>query len=233
MSNSANLSLSKGRSKSKLGVDFDSLVALIDRLLGGQTVVTFSATPTFDASLGRLFKIVLTANVTSFSITNPAHIGQVIVIKFVQDATGGRTVAFPAGIVAEDVVAKASSTSIYAFQWDGVSWLPASSRLSDIMPAAQQTVTFSATPAFDASAAKIFDITLTGNVTSSTVTNPLFKGQKIILRITQDGTGSRTFAFPANFKGATAISGTAGKVNTQEFTWDGSSWFAVAAGTNY
>lgn len=62
------------------------------------TTVTFSATPTFDCSLSNAFKITLTNNVTSISVTNlTASKATPVTIHFIQDGTGGRTVAIPAG----------------------------------------------------------------------------------------------------------------------------------------
>lgn len=52
----------------------------------------FTSTPSFDASEGNFHTLnVLTGNVSSISITNPAH-GQFVTIRFKQDGTGGRTV---------------------------------------------------------------------------------------------------------------------------------------------
>lgn len=59
------------------------------------------------------------------------------------------------------------------------------------------TVAFTATPAFNAGAGSIFDMTLTGNVTSSTLVNAQ-PGQTVRFIIVQDGVGGRTFAWPAN-----------------------------------
>lgn len=110
---------------------------------------------------------------------------------------------------------------------------PAFSDLSGIQLPAQQpgllVVTFSATPAFNAAASNSFQITLTGDVSSSTVTNPT-AGQTITFIIIQDATGSRTFAFPANFKGATAIDSVANHVSVQSFIYDGTNWRATSAG---
>jgi hypothetical protein len=92
-------------------------------------------------------------------------------------------------------------------------------------------VAFSATPTFDASTfmQPTFTITLTGNVTSSTIINPS-NGERIVFVITQDGTGSRTFAWPANTKGSSIISGDANSVSVQEFVYDGTNWRATSAG---
>jgi hypothetical protein len=58
-----------------------------------------SATPTFDAATSNVFEpAAMTANITSMTISNQVA-GQTIMIRFQQDATGGRTVALPAGAV--------------------------------------------------------------------------------------------------------------------------------------
>lgn len=91
--------------------------------------VAFSATPTFNASLGNLFVLGnLTANVTSMTISNAVE-GQFLAIRVRQDATGGRTVAVPGGAsVAGAVNSTANKTSYLNLtynatdaRWDG-SW---------------------------------------------------------------------------------------------------------------
>jgi hypothetical protein len=76
-------------------------------------------------------------------------------------------------------------------------------------------VVFSATPVFDASVASDFEITLTGNVTSSTLVN-LSPGQVITFIIHEDGTGGRTFAAPGNVPMAPINTGIS-KTNVQAF----------------
>jgi hypothetical protein len=92
---------------------------------------------------------------------------------------------------------------------------------------------FSASPTFNAAAfaSPTFTMTLTGNVTSSTVTNPI-AGQRITFIITQDGTGGRTFAWPSNFKGYSGINADsqANSVFVQSFVWDGTNWRADSPG---
>jgi len=69
-------------------------------------------------------------------------------------------------------------------------------------PLSVQSISYSSTPAFDASLANVLTITLTGSVTSSTInfagsgTIPL--GQQVYLRIQQNATGGYTFALPGN-----------------------------------
>lgn len=61
------------------------------------------------------------------------------------------------------------------------------------------TVSYSATPTFDAALGNTFKITLTGNVTSSTLVNAV-AGQILIFIICQDATGSRSFVWPSSLK---------------------------------
>lgn len=106
-----------------------------------------------------------------------------------------------------------------AFSWGDV-------LLADGVKGTIETVTFSATPTFDASESDIFSMTLTGNVTSSTITNAV-AGKLITLLLIQDGTGGRTFAFPADVvlrTGALAISAGANDVTIIIFVYDGANW---------
>ena len=84
----------------------------------------------------------------------------------------------------------------------------------------QITVAFSATPTFDASKANVFKMTLTGNVTSSTLSNALI-GQELIFDICQDGTGGRTFVPPANVLQWSPIPSTLNTCSVQFYTFDG------------
>ena len=90
-------------------------------------------------------------------------------------------------------------------------------------------ITFSATPTFDCSLRDSFEITLTANVTSSTLSN-VTPGQRLTFWIKQDATGGRTFVWPTNVKGAGTIDGTVSKASQQEFEvgLDGNA-YAVAA----
>lgn len=91
-------------------------------------------------------------------------------------------------------------------------------------------VSFSTTPTFSASEAGAFQITLTGNVSSSTLSGAT-AGQFLLFRVIEDGTGGRTFTWPTNVKGAMAITETAGAVNQQLFYFDGTNAYPVAPGT--
>jgi hypothetical protein len=89
------------------------------------------------------------------------------------------------------------------------------------------TLVFSATPVFDASTASTFKLTLTGNVTSSTLTNAV-AGEPLAFEICQDSTGGRTFVPPANVQGWVTIPSAANACVLETFIHDGTN--AVADG---
>ena len=93
------------------------------------------------------------------------------------------------------------------------------------------TVTFSATPTFDARLGNTQKITLTGNVTSSTLSNAA-TGEHINFLICQDGNGSRTFTWPTNVKGGMTIGSTASKCSAQSFIFDGTNAYALSPGVS-
>lgn len=86
-----------------------------------------------------------------------------------------------------------------------------------------QTLSFVATPTFDTSLAGIFILTLTGNVTSSTLSNARV-GAIIQMTIKQDGVGSHTFAWPANVLYPPTISAVASSSTESAFYYDGTNW---------
>ena len=92
----------------------------------------------------------------------------------------------------------------------------------------QNTVTFSATPTFDASKGSLQTITLTGNVTSSTLSNAV-AGQTLDFKVCQDATGGRLFVWPANVKNAAPVPAAANACLTQAFIYDGTNANAVAS----
>lgn len=102
--------------------DDGNLAALILKLKqalrngsGSNVVVAFSATPTFDASLGNVFEMTLTGNVTSSTLSNTSP-GQSLTFIFHQDGTGGRTVVPPAGLPLDTPIdAAANATTVQTF----------------------------------------------------------------------------------------------------------------------
>lgn len=89
-------------------------------------------------------------------------------------------------------------------------------------------VSYSATPAFNAANGSIFEITLTGNVTSSTLTG-MQAGQVLIFVITQDGVGGHTFVWPTSVHNPDLVDGAAGKKSIQQFYYDGSACWPISA----
>lgn len=94
---------------------------------------------------------------------------------------------------------------------------------------AVNAVAFSATPSFNLALGNYQTITLTGNVTSSTLAS-VKAGQTVTFHICQDATGSRTFVWPAVVHGATVIGSTLSTCTDQTFfSPDGTNLYAVAA----
>ncbi|MEK9768607.1 MAG: hypothetical protein VW683_06765 [Betaproteobacteria bacterium] len=93
----------------------------------------------------------------------------------------------------------------------------------------------------DMTTANHFYTTLTENVTTLTINNVAASGgaMPLVLYITQDGTGSRTFTFPSSFKwaggSAVTVTSTAGATDIfVAFTRDGgTTWYANAYGQGF
>lgn len=99
-------------------------------------------------------------------------------------------------------------------------------------PIGQVVVSFSATPTFDAGQSHSFKITLTGNVTSSTVIG-MEAGQELTFEVCQDGVGARTFAWPALMVGPIAILAGVNVCTVETFHYDGTSayiWTTTTSG---
>lgn len=100
-------------------------------------------------------------------------------------------------------------------------------------PVTQQIIVnaFNSTMAFVSTGPlSVQKVTLIGNVTSGT-----FAGVPgiVIFQITQDATGSRTFAWPTSFKQPQPVSSAASSVFTQMFYYDGTNGWPVAPGVIY
>lgn len=93
------------------------------------------------------------------------------------------------------------------------------------------TTAYSATPTFtlplSPSILTLFRITLTGNVTSSTLAGAA--PGIIVFQIIQDGTGNRTFVWPTNVNGAQSPDPTASAKSTQAFFFDGTNAYPLGA----
>lgn len=99
-------------------------------------------------------------------------------------------------------------------------------------PALQDLGTTSGTPAFTVSSQlQTFKITLSGNVTASTLATPVTNGI-LFFDVCQNGTGNFTFAWPSGFSNAMLISGTASVCSKQAYVWDGANAIPLSAGTS-
>lgn len=98
--------------------------ALKSEALPTPQAVSFAASLSIDATTKQTFYVgALTANVTALTVTN-APDGRPIMIRFVQDGTGGRTVAVPSG----SVVAGLVNTGASKVTWLTLVWVNSASR---------------------------------------------------------------------------------------------------------
>jgi hypothetical protein len=97
---------------------------------------------------------------------------------------------------------------------------------------AQGNVTGATT--FNRANGPIITATLTGNITVI-LTDGTRIGELLELRLTQDGTGSRTVTWPSNFKkagGSLTLSTAAGAKDLITARWDGTNWVEVSRALN-
>jgi hypothetical protein len=87
-------------------------------------------------------------------------------------------------------------------------------------------VAFSATPTFDAGTASTFKMTLTGDVTSATLSNAV-AGQMLSFVLCQDAVGNHNFVWPSNVRGGMGVGTQVGKCSAQAFVYDGTQAWAL------
>lgn len=90
---------------------------------------------------------------------------------------------------------------------------------------------FSATPVFDLSVAPTQSVTLTGDVTASTISNA-GDGQTVSFLICQDSVGGHGFTWPPNVLGGMQVGTLAGKCSAQTFVSDGTKLYATSPGVS-
>lgn len=105
-------------------------------------------------------------------------------------------------------------------------WTSASVVTGTNIKSGESTVAFSATPTFVTTAQSNI-VTLTGNVTSSTLAAGS-AGQGLTLTACQDATGLHTFTWPTNVHGAGTVAVTASTCSSQHFTYSvvKAGWYA-------
>jgi len=86
------------------------------------TVITDGATQTADCSTTNYFTWTLGASRTFSGFTNPVG-GQVVIMEVTQDATGSRTITWPANVswaggTAPTLTTTASATDVLRFTWN-------------------------------------------------------------------------------------------------------------------
>lgn len=91
---------------------------------------------------------------------------------------------------------------------------------------AVDAMSFSATPVFAASNYSYFTMTLTANVTSSTITGGN-TGQEINLYLCQNGTGGYTFAWPGSVIGAPVVNVAPNACTSATMFYNGANWVTL------
>lgn len=166
-------------------------------LVGNFDTVPYSATPIFPAASYSNFAIVLTGNVTSSTITGGTT-GQVATIDICQNGTGGNTFVWPTNLLnPPPVSAGASSCTGIAAVYNGTNWTTvANSSATTTTPLTGNldTIPFTATPIYSTTSFSSFEMTLSGNVTSSSIAGGT-AGQMISIVLKQ---GSSTTTAPAS-----------------------------------
>lgn len=126
------------------------------------------------------------------------------------------------------------SSAACSYVWMGSAWVPENPIAIALTDSASITI--------DASLGNVFTVTLGGNRTFVAPTNPQNDGQRILLRIKQDGTGSRTGTFVTTsggfrFSGGSAVTltTTANKTDYLEFAYNVSAgkWDCINSKLNF
>ena len=104
---------------SALGGSGTSPPVIVIGFVGGFVNLAFSSTPAFDASRGNTFKLVLSANVASSTITS-AVAGQQLNFIICQDTVGNRQFAWPTTVRGGlPIATKPRTCSAQSFVFDG------------------------------------------------------------------------------------------------------------------
>lgn len=196
--------------------------------------MTFSSTPVFAAGSYCNFLMTLTNNVTSSSLTGGTN-GQVINFNICQNGTGqtiggittGFTFAWPSNFTNPPVINPIlNACTIVQAYYNGGFWTTISTT-PQILYGNFDTVPFSATPIFPAASYSNFAITLTGVVTSSTITGGVI-GQVVTIDVCQNGTGGNTFVWPTNLVNAPPVSSGANTCTGIATVYNGTNWVTIS-----
>ena len=188
--------------------------------------MSFTSTPVFPAGSYGYFTMTLTNNVTSSSITGGTN-GQLITFDLCQNGSGGFTFAWPTNYTNPPVVSVAANACTIATAfYNGGFWTTVSTS-QQLLIGAYDALAFSATPVFPAGSFTSFAMTLTGNVTSSTITGGV-TGELATISLCQDGAGSHTVVWPVNLLYAPTISPAANGCTGIVAVNNGTNWVTVS-----
>jgi hypothetical protein len=207
---------------------FTSVASAVDAM-------SFSSTPVFPAGSYGYFTMTLTNNVTSSSITGGTN-GQLITFDFCQNGTGqvvggqttGFTFAWPSNYTNPPIVNPVlNSCTIATAYYNGGFWITVTSN-TQLMLGNLEILSFTSTPVFPASSYSNFYLTLTNNVTSSTITGGSI-GQVATIDICQNATGTYTFVWPTNLINAPPVQSNAGSCTSVVAVYNGTNWNTVSS----
>jgi fibronectin-binding autotransporter adhesin len=207
--------------------------ATMSSTLGVTGVATLSGNATVGGTLG----VTGASTLASVGVTNDATVGGTLGVTGNSTLTG-TLVVNSGSITAKGLFASAGQGAIYLgdgggayVHWDGSAYnIPAGNIVNQgsivVTKANRRTdaafleLTDAATIAVSMAASWNFKVTLGDNRTLGTPTDP-HEGQHGFIRVTQDGTGSRTLAYSAAWTfgdaGAPTLSTTAAKVDVIEY----------------
>ena len=203
-------------------------------LASALNAMTFNSTPIFSAGSYGYFTMTLTNNVTSSSITGGTN-GQLITFNLCQNGTGqvvggittGFTFAWPANYTNPPVVSPIlNACTIATAFYNGGFWTTVSTSQQRLI-GNFDLVPYSATPIFPAGSYSNFAITLTGAVTSSTITGGTL-GQLATVDVCQGTTGGNAFVWPTNLLNAPTVASGANTCTGITAVFNGSNWMSVA-----
>ena len=203
-------------------------------LAGALQAVTFSSTPIFAAASYDYFTLTLSNNVTSSTITG-ATTGQQLSWQICQNGIGqvvggittGFTFAWPASYPNPPTISPIlnACTIVNAF-YNGSNWVTISTT-PQLLTGNFDTIPYSATPVFPAGTYSNFSLTLTGAVSSSTITGGVV-GQIVTIDICQNSTGGNSFLWPTNFLNAPPVSISASSCTGVAAVYNGTNWLTVS-----
>lgn len=166
----------------------------------GVSTASDGATITFDLNTADYWQVTLGGNRT-LAVSN-VSVGQLIAIRLKQDATGGRTVIWWAGILWNHSLAPvldptAGGTDLIVLLCVGLDGYGAPiweevCRKSSAPRKGVTTLTDGATVTLDPRVSPKMQVTLGGNRTLAISGSNCYVGQILMLKLIQDGTGSRT-----------------------------------------